>query len=204
MTIVNATIVLPTPHYCSLASHVVRKLTGHFINGETPERKAFGMLAGTPRQGGFTVTAVLPLMVNMRRDDRYRKQMDDVVNDHAIPSQTPNEQRGWIANPVELRAIEDLCDAHGWVSFGNYHTHRVPWPHDPRRDSCTQLDRWLSADSGLWTFIVSAVDLHQLSIRAFFEGDNECEATIAPVPEASAAVGAASNAASNVPSNAAS
>lgn len=176
----TTTIILPLPYYCSVASHVVRKLTGHYIEGETPEPKAFGMLAGTLRPGGFTVTAVFPLLVNMRQDDRYREQMDEVVTEHAIPSQTPNEQRGWIANPAELRKIEDLCDANGWIPFGNYHTHRVPWPHDPRRDTCTHLDRRLSADSGQWTFIVSAVNLHRLSIRAFFEADNECEAILVP------------------------
>lgn len=191
----STTIVLPAPHYCSVASHVVRKLTGHYIEGETPERKAFGILAGTLRPGGFTVTAVIPLLVNMRQDDRYREPMDEVVMEHAIPSQTPNQQRGWIANPAELRAIEDLCDAHGWIPFGNYHTHRVPWPHDPRRDSCTQLDRWLSAGSGQWTFIVSAVDLHRLSIRAFYEADNNREATVVPELRLSAAVGATSSAA---------
>lgn len=174
----NGTILLPRPYYASLVSHVVRKLTGYYIDGETPERKAFGMLAGTPEPDGYTVTAAFPLLVNMRRADRYRHDMDDIVTEHAIPSQTPNEQRGWIANPAELMAIENACNAHGWLLFANYHTHRISWPHDPRRDSCTQLDRALAAGSGQWTFIISAVDLHRPSIRAFYEADNMSEATI--------------------------
>jgi hypothetical protein len=179
----DATILLPRPLYATIVGHVVRKLTGYYLDGETPERKAFGMLAGTPEPDGFTVTAVFPLLVNMRRDDRYRDDMDEIVDSYAIPSQTPNEQRGWIANPLELMAIEDICDAHGWIPFGNYHTHRVPWPHDPRRDSCTRLDRSLAIDSGQWTFIFSAVDLHRPSMRAFYEGDNDREATIRLAPE---------------------
>lgn len=171
-------ILFPRPYYISLVSHVVRKVTGYYVDGETAERKAFGMLAGTPQPDGFAVTAVFPLLVNMRRTDRYRQDMDDIVAEYAIPSRTPNEQRGWIADPAELMAIENACDAHGWLLFGNYHTHRVPWSHDPQRDTCTHLDRALSAGSGQWTFIVSAVDLHRPSIRAFYEADNMSEATI--------------------------
>jgi hypothetical protein len=104
--------------------------------------------------------------------------MDEVVHAHAIPSQTPDEQRGWIADPRELLAVQDVCDDHGWVMFGNYHTHRVSWPHDPRRDTCTHLDRLLAARTGQWVFIVSAVDLGQLSLRAFYEGDNQREAIV--------------------------
>jgi len=176
-------ILLPLPHYASVVGHVVRKLTGYYLPGETAERKAFGMLAGTCGPSGYTVTAVFPLLVNMRAADRYRADMDDLVDEIAIPSETPNAQRGWVANPAELLAIEEICDAHGWIPFGNYHTHRVPWQHDPVRDTCTRLDRTLADGSGQWTFIVSAVDLHRPSIRAFFEGDNGCEATILLAPE---------------------
>jgi hypothetical protein len=179
----RTSVLLPRPHYATIAGHVVRKLGGYYLDGETPERKAFGMVAGTPEPDGFTVRAVFPLLVNMRQQDRYREDMDELVDRFAIPSQTPNEQRGWVAGPAELMAIDDACDRHGWVPFGNYHTHRVAWSHDPRRDTCTELDRLLSVDSGQWTFIVSAVDLGRLSIRAFYEGDNAREADIRFAPE---------------------
>jgi hypothetical protein len=181
-------IVLPRPHYSSVVSHVVRKLTGYYLEGETAERKAFGMLAGTCGPDGYTVHAVFPLLVNMRADDSYRQDMDDLVDGFAIPSETPNAQRGWIASPAELMAIEEICDENGWLPFGNYHTHRVPWDHDPVRDTCTRLDRTLAAGSGQWTFIVSAVDLHRPSIRAFYEGDNSREATIRFAPELASTV----------------
>ncbi|MFL6163364.1 MAG: hypothetical protein ACJ74U_14175 [Jatrophihabitantaceae bacterium] len=177
------TILLPMPHFASVVGHVVRKLTGFYLEGETPERKAFGMLAGVCGPNGYAVTAVFPLLINLRADEQYRQDMDDLVDGYAIPSETPNAQRGWIASPAELMAIEEICDAHGWLAFGNYHTHRVPWDHDPVRDTCTRLDRTLAADSGQWTFIVSAVDLHRPSIRAFYEGDNNREATIRFAPE---------------------
>lgn len=176
-------ILLPRPHYDSIVGHVVRKLSGHYVDGESAERKAFGMLAGRRQGATVAVTAVFPLLVNLRHDARYAADMDEIVDAHAIPSQTPNEQRGWIAHPRELLAVNTVCDDHGWLMFGNYHTHRVAWPHDPRRDTCTHLDRVLSTGTGQWVFIVSAVDLHQLSLRVFYEGNNQREATVRVLPE---------------------
>ncbi|MFD9792696.1 hypothetical protein ACFWXK_17290 [Streptomyces sp. NPDC059070] len=175
-------IVFPRPLYSSVVAHAVRKFTGHYLDGETQERKAFGMLAGRPAGDSIQVGSVFPLIVNLRHDSGHRPRMDEVVEEHAIPSETPMDQRGWIADPRELMDIDDACDEAGWVLFGNYHTHRVPWPHDPARDTCTHLDRVLAAESGQWTFILSVVDLHRPVLRAFFEGDNEREATVRIVP----------------------
>jgi hypothetical protein len=176
-------ILLPRPHYASVIGHVIRKLTGHYLDGESAERKAFGMLAGRWQRTAMEVTAVFPLLVNLRHDARHAADMDEIVDAHAIPSQTPNDQRGWIGHPRELLAIENACNDHGWVMFGHYHTHRVAWPHDSRRDTCTHLDRVLATGTGQWVFIVSAVDLRQLSLRAFYEGDNQREANVHVLPE---------------------
>jgi hypothetical protein len=176
-------IVLPRTLYALMMSHVVRKLTGHYLAGETPERKAFGIVAGCRQCDEFEVTAVIPLLVNLRADPRYAADMDEIVDRHAIPSETPNAQRGWIAHPRELRDIEDVCDRYAWSMLGNYHTHRVAWPQDPDRDSCTQLDRQLAVDSRQWTFIVSAVDLDRPRLRAFFEGDNDREIEVRVTPD---------------------
>lgn len=176
-------ILMPRPLYATVVSHVVRKLTSYYVTGETAERKAFGMLAGRARGTAFEVTAVAPLLLNLRHDSQHAGDMDEIVDAHAIPSQTPNEQRGWIAHPQELLAFARTCDEHDWTMFGNYHTHRVPWPHDPRRDTCTELDRVLADGTGQWVFIVSAVDLHRPTLRAFYEGDNRREATVRLLPE---------------------
>lgn len=175
-------IVLPRPLYAAVVSHVVRKFTGYYVDGEHHEQKAFGVLAGDQRGQTVYVRAVFPLITNMRYDPHQRVWLDEVVSDHAIPSATPLEQRGWVADPRELMAVEEICENTGWVVFGNYHTHRVPWAHDQLRDTCTRLDRELAADSGQWTFICSAVDLHHTRLRAFFEGDNGCEAAVRVVP----------------------
>jgi hypothetical protein len=178
-----AEILMPRPLYASIVGHVVRKLTGHYLPGETPERKAFGMIAGRRRGAALEVTAVYPLLVNLRHEARHAADMDEIVDAHAIPSATPNEQRGWIADGGELLAVHRACDEHDWQMFGNYHTHRVPWPHDPDRDTCTRLDRVLATGTGQWVFVVSAVDLHKPSLRAFHEADNQHEATIRLLPE---------------------
>ena len=118
----------------------------------------------------------------MRFDERHREDFDEIVDAHAVPSQTPAGQRGWVADPREVMAAERCCDDVNWMLFGNYHTHRVAWPDDPHRDSCTRLDRELAAGTGLWTFILSAVDLNRPILRAYFEGSNDREAAIRVLP----------------------
>lgn len=171
-------IVCPRMLYTSIIAHAVRKFTDHYLDGETPEHKAFGMLAGHQTGGRMRTSGVFPLLVNLRHDPSYRTDMNGIVENHAIASQTPMDRRGWIADGRELMAIERICDATGAVVFGNYHTHRVAWPHDPLRDTCTELDKVLAGDSGQWTFILSVVDLHCPRLRAFYEGDNAREAPI--------------------------
>ncbi|WP_225830457.1 hypothetical protein [Streptomyces sp. NK08204] len=175
-------IVLARSLWTHIVAHAVRKLTGYYLEGEYQERKAFGMLAGRQTGTRLQVTAVFPLLSNLRHDSDHRGDMDQAVQAHAIPSETPLDQRGWMADPRELFQLERACRGTDWVIFGNYHTHRVPWPHDPVRDSCTDLDRVLATGSGQWTFILSAVDLHTPRLRAFFEGDNGREAPISILP----------------------
>ncbi len=171
-------IEFPTPLYSCVISHACRKLAGHYLDNETPERKAFGLLAGRQAGSLIEVRSVIPLITNLRHDPIRQAEMDEAVDQHAIPSETPNEQRGWIADAKEILAAERLCDEQGWVLFGNYHTHRVAWPDDPHRDSCTALDRALAVGTGSWTFIVSVVDLDRPLVRAYFEGDNKAEAAL--------------------------
>lgn len=174
-------ILFPRPLYASMISHAARKIEGHYLEDETPERKAFGLLAGRRRGDTWEVRGVIPLMANLRHDPLRKSDMDEIVDRHAIPSETPNENRGWIAAGREILAAEAFCDDEGWILFGHYHTHRVRWPDDPARDSCTVLDRVLAEGTGTWMFIVSVVDLNRPRVRAFYEGDNEKEAMIRAV-----------------------
>lgn len=173
-----AQIRLPASCHATMVDHAARKLDGQYVKGETRERMAFGLIAGTVEGDRAVVTAVCPLLRNLRQVGPYREQMDNVIDLRAVDSETENSRRGWMADPLEVLAFDEVCDRRGWVRFGSYHTHRVAWPDDPLRDSCTELDRALARDSDQWMFILSVVDLERPILRAFYEGCNDNEATI--------------------------
>ncbi|MBW3606881.1 MAG: hypothetical protein KY463_00765 [Actinobacteria bacterium] len=177
-------IHLAPAHHRTLLDHARRKLCGGHLRGETAEAKAFGLLAGRIDGERAETSAVLPLARNLRHEPPYREQIDALVHALAVPSQTPLERRGWLADPRELIAAQEACDRAGTVIFGSYHMHRVGWPADPRRETCTALDEALARDRGLWMLVLSMVDPDRPVLRAFFEGDNDREA---PVVLASAA-----------------
>lgn len=171
-------IRLPREQHATLLGHARRKLRGEHLPGETAERKAFGLLAGQVDVDRATTTAVVPLARNLRHEQPYKAHIDELVQALAVPSQTPLQRRGWLADPSELIAAQEACDATGTIIFGSYHMHRVGWPADPRRETCTALDEALARDRGLWMLVLSMVDPERPVLRAFFEGDNDREAQI--------------------------
>lgn len=171
-------IHLTVAQHAALVAHARRKLGGEHLPGETAEPKAFGLLAGQVDGERATTTAVIPLARNLRHEQPYRAQIDALVHALAVPSQTPLERRGWLADPKELIVAQTACDAAGAIIFGSYHMHRVSWPADPRRETCTALDEALARDRGLWMLVLSMVDPERPVLRAFFEGDNDREAQI--------------------------
>jgi hypothetical protein len=171
-------IWLSASFHATIVEHAIRKIDGHYRRGETAERTAFGLIASDVERGSAVVTAVFPLLRNLRQVAPYRDHMDPVIDRYADGSETPNSRRGWMADPLEVLAVDELCDRRGWVRFGNYHTHRVAWPHDPKRDRCTQLDRVLANGSNQWIFVLSMVDRDRPILRAFYEGRNDHEAPV--------------------------
>lgn len=169
---------MPPELFDQLVGHAHRKLRGEYEPGEEAAPKAYGLVGGRPTGTRMDVTAVVPLRRNLRDDPRYKAYFDDLMAAVAAPSETPMSRRGWVAAPDEVAAAQQVCEDAGAVLFAGYHMHRVPWAHDPRRDTCTELDRRLAADSGLWTLILSMVTPYRPSLRAFFEGDNAHEARI--------------------------
>jgi len=171
-------VLLGDEHYATVLSHARRKLLGDHLPGETAERKAFGLLAGRIDGERAETTAVVPLARNLRHEPGYREHIDALVHELAVPSETPLERRGWLADPKELLAAQRACDLAGTVIFGSYHMHRVGWPEDPRRETCTELDEALARDRGLWMLVLSMVDPDRPVLRAFYEGDNDREARV--------------------------
>ncbi len=177
-------VVFPASRHRELVGHGRRKLEGVWLPDEEQAPKAYGLVGGRIAGPRVEVTHVIPLRNNLRERFDYKCEVDRLMDEVAVPSETPMDRRGWVADPREVLAAERRCEAEGSLLFGAYHMHRVAWSHDPRRDTCTVLDRCLAQDSGLWAFILSLVEPERPVLRAFFEGDNDREAVIRIAPEA--------------------
>ena len=177
-------IVFPAPLYAAVVEHGRRKLAGAWEADEEQAPKAYGLVGARVEGRTATVVDVVPLHSNLRAREDYKDEVDRLMDELAVPSETPFDRRGWVADPQEVLAAERRFEERGAVLLGAYHMHRVAWPDDPRRDTCTALDTALARGSGLWAFILSMVDPEQPVLRAFFEGDNDREAPIAVMEDA--------------------
>lgn len=171
-------IVFPAAEFQRLFGHCRRKLRGEYLPDELPDKKAYGLLGGRIEGRSVRVGEVFPLRHNLRNRKSNRETMNERMREHAVPSETPFERRGWVADPKEVMDADRVFGEEGLILFGTYHMHRVPWEHDPLRDTCTEIDRVLAQGSGLWTFVVSLVDPERPIVRAFFESRNEREVPI--------------------------
>ena len=153
-----------------------------FEEQKTEECKAFGLICGNVSDHVITVTSCHPLRQNVRSQTPYKEYMDKIMAEHAIPSKTPFDKRGWVADPKELADKIRECRRNQEALLGTYHMHRVAWTHDALRDTPTKLDTVLAQGSRLLMFIVSMVNPQQPVIRTFYEGAKEKELSIV-IPE---------------------
>lgn len=161
-----------------MIGHCRRKLQGVYLPGEGQAPKAFGLVGGTSNSTIVTVGTIIPLFRNARECGDQKRTMDLAMNRHAIASETPLEKRGWVAEQEELDAALHTLQSQGLRLIGNYHLHRVAWPHDSKRDTPTELDTVLSKNSRMLMFIIAMVNPDAPIIRAFFEGDHALELPI--------------------------
>ncbi|MDX1775927.1 MAG: hypothetical protein R3297_05050 [Desulfobulbales bacterium] len=171
-------IILPADQLRTVYEHCRRKLAGRYFADESPEQKAFGLVAGRQSKQGFTVSRCFPLLKNARQIEPYKSFMDNIMTRYAVPSETPLARRGWVADPQELLASVKECQRENLLLLGAYHMHRVAWQDDPRRDTPTVLDSILAADSGMLIFIISMINTDRPIIRAFYEGNPDMEIPI--------------------------
>ncbi len=165
----DARIILPETCRQGILEHCHQALEEH-RKGLTGRGKAFGLVCGTVEGDILNAAACFRLKENVRSQSPYREQVDRIMAEYAVPSETPLPNRGWVADPAELFARIRECRGNGQVLLGTYHMHRVAWEHDRERDTPTELDEVLGRDSGLLMFIVSMVRPRQPIIRAFYEG----------------------------------
>lgn len=173
----DARISLPETCRQGFLEHCRQALEEH-RKGRTGNGKAFGLVCGTVAGDVLQVASCTRLRENVRSRSPYKEQVDRIMAEYAVPSETPLHQRGWVADPAELFARIRECRGKGQVLLGTYHMHRVGWEHDRERDTPTELDEVLARDSGLLMFIVSMVWPEQPVIRAFYEGIREKEIPI--------------------------
>ena len=171
-------ILFPVKLYQKVLEHCKRKLTENYIEGESHERKAFGLVAGRNNGPDFIIERCFPLLKNARQLSPYNKVIDSAMAEYGIPSETPFTKRGWIAEPEELLGNIRLMQQDNLLFLGAYHMHRVAWPDDPLRDTPTTLDTVLAADSKMFIFIISMVKVDQPLLRAFYEGKPDKEVTV--------------------------
>ena len=171
-------IIFPKDLLHSLYEHCRRKLTENYLDQESRERKAFGLIAGSHEGRDLAVTQCLPLMNNARQLEPYKEFMDGIMTQHATPSETPLSKRGWVADPEELLEKTRKIQEANLLLLGTYHMHRVAWPEDPLRDRPTTLDTILGAESNMLMFIISMVKSDEPLIRAFYEGKPDKEIPI--------------------------
>lgn len=166
-------ILLPASLRDAMISHCQGRLRG---GGN--DMKAFGLLGGTVTASTLTIASAVPLHRNARACGGQKTYMDSTMERHAVPSVTPLDQRGWVAEPGELDSALATLHSQGVRLVGNYHMHRVAWAHDPLRDTPTELDTVLGKASRMFMFIISMVTPEAPIIRAFFEGNLDLEAPV--------------------------
>lgn len=172
-------IMLPEALWRQIFDHGARKLRAEYRPDEEPPPKAYGLVGGRRLSATrLRVSHVFPLIRNLRYEPHLREEIDRLVQELAVASETPLDRRGWVADPLEVRAAERACDDSGSVLLGSYHMHRVPWPSDRWRDTPTALDTRLAEASGMWSLILSMVDPGRPRLRAFFEGHIDREAKV--------------------------
>jgi len=177
-TTLDVRIEFPGTCWQEIISHCRRKLDGRYIGDEPAEKKAFGLVAGRKEDSRLIAKRCFALKKNARYQLPFSDYMDRILAQHAIPSETSLDKRGWVADPRELTDITGECRETGLIVLGAYHMHRVAWPDDPTRDTPTELDRILAAGSRMVMFVVSMVDPARPLMRAFYEGSLEREIPI--------------------------
>ncbi|MBI5787555.1 MAG: hypothetical protein HZA78_01690 [Candidatus Schekmanbacteria bacterium] len=171
-------IIFDKAQYDALIAHCRRKFSGQYLPEERPEKKAYGLAGGKKGGDKLTICKIFPLKKNLRNEDYYDEEMTKTMYAHGIPSKTPFERRGWVADPQEVFAAYQEAEASGLEIVGSYHMHLVPWPGDPIRDTPTEIDTVLAEDSNMYNFIISLVDPDKPSMRAFYESILEKEIPI--------------------------
>ncbi|MFT8350632.1 hypothetical protein [Clostridium saccharoperbutylacetonicum] len=172
-------IIIPKKLYDSIITHCLRKLNKEFLINETKEQQAFGIIGGTQSGKNIFAQMSIELCKNFRQDKTVNDYMNKAINDLAITSEMPVNERAWVSEPTELKAALDLFEENNMDLIGAYHMHHDnSWKGASDLDIPSELDEFLAKDTEIFMFIVRVSKEGKYSIRAFFEGNNEVEIKI--------------------------
>jgi hypothetical protein len=172
-------IHFPKKEYSKLIKHCLRKLNCQFLPKEVKEQQAYGFIGAKIFRTVLLIDMVVPLYQNFRKTGMVKEYMDDLVSKHAIISETPIGERGWVADPSETKNVLKIFQQNNLQLAGAYHMHHlISWKGDEPRDKPTDFDRVLGKDTELLMFIVGIVDQKKPIVRAFYEGNLSQEVQI--------------------------
>ena len=103
--------------------------------GEIPadkNPKVFGALIGQKYPDHIEVKDAQIFVRDLRQEEPYKTYMDEMVYKYSRPCPYCNiEDRGWVADPQEVKQIETEASKAGFEVLGYFHMHSCP---DPKVD----------------------------------------------------------------------
>lgn len=172
-------ILISKINYDSIIKHCIRKLNKEFLEDETNEEQAFGIIGGIVSEETITITNVSPLKRNYRCNESISNKMTELIKDIAIPGELNIEERGWVTDPIEFKETLDKLESENVDLIGTYHMHHDnSWYGEVPKDITSDLDKALAKDTGIFMFIVYISREGKDSIRAFYEGTKEIPISI--------------------------
>ncbi len=92
-------VVFPASRHEEVVDHGRRKLAGQWLPDEEQAPKAYGLVGGRIAGPRVVVTHVIPLRNNLRDRSDFKGDVDQLMQEVAVPSETPLDRRGWVADP---------------------------------------------------------------------------------------------------------
>jgi len=117
--------------------------------------KAFGLIGGGDLQHP---RSVYPCVTNLRNEPEWKPIFDSFGDFYRNPD------LGFVISPAEVKSVLETMEAKNEAFVGVFHSHRF------LRGRPTEIDIALSADTGLYSYIVSVADPAAPEIGVFSLG----------------------------------
>lgn len=159
-----------------IVNHCIRKYNKSYLPDEMQEQQAYGILAGKLNRNIVCVNSIYKCKINYRNNASVMSYINNLIATYAIPSDTPIDQRGWVASPHEVMEALNNFDLLGCDLLGSYHMHHEKsWNGIQSKEYPSTFDEKLAKNSNLIMFVVSIISESKYSIKAFYNGLKEKE-----------------------------